>query len=59
MRWPPQHAWSTSTNNVDEEPQEGVYEQESLDGSRLASGVYFLRLEFNGKHLIRRMVLTK
>jgi len=30
-----------------------------FDGSKLASGVYFARIEYNGKALVQRMLMTK
>jgi hypothetical protein len=37
----------------------GEYIQKKFDASRLSSGVYFSRLQSNGKSLIQRMLLTK
>jgi hypothetical protein len=30
-----------------------------FDGSKLSSGVYFARLDYNGKVLVQRMIMTK
>ncbi|HTX18882.1 MAG TPA: LamG-like jellyroll fold domain-containing protein [Bacteroidota bacterium] len=37
----------------------GEYHQVTFDGSRLASGIYFSRLEFNGKMMVKKMLLLK
>ncbi len=37
----------------------GEYHQATLDASRFASGIYFSRLEFNGKMLVKKMLLLK
>ena len=37
----------------------GEYHQATFDASRLASGIYFSRLEFNGKMLTKKMLLLK
>jgi predicted outer membrane repeat protein len=47
------------TTLVDEERKAGVYQQALFDASRLATGVYFSRIEFNGKQLIKKMMLLK
>ena len=39
--------------------QAGRYVSATFDASRLASGVYFSRLEFKGKSMLQRMLLTK
>jgi hypothetical protein len=37
----------------------GHYIPATFNASRLASGIYFARLQFNGKSLVQRMLLTK
>ena len=37
----------------------GEYHQETFDASRLASGIYFSRLEFDGKMQMKKMLLLK
>jgi hypothetical protein len=37
----------------------GHYIPAIFDGSRYASGVYFSRLQYNGKSLVQRMIMTK
>jgi hypothetical protein len=37
----------------------GEYHQVGFDGLRLASGVYFTRIEFGGKQLLKKMLLLK
>jgi hypothetical protein len=37
----------------------GEYHEVRFDASRFSSGIYFARLEFNGKHLVRKMLLLK
>ncbi len=44
---------------VDEERKAGVYHQVVFDASRLASGVYFSRLESGSLQSIKRIVLVK
>jgi hypothetical protein len=39
--------------------QAGHYISATFDGSRFASGVYFSRLQYNGKSLVQRMLMTK
>ncbi|MEX2190468.1 MAG: T9SS type A sorting domain-containing protein, partial [Bacteroidota bacterium] len=44
---------------VDEERIAGVHQQVVFDASRLASGMYFARLQMNGMQLLKKMVLVK
>jgi len=44
---------------LDEERPAGYYHQATIDASRFGSGSYFLRLEFGGQQLTRRIVLVK
>ncbi|HTP79534.1 MAG TPA: S8/S53 family peptidase, partial [Bacteroidota bacterium] len=44
---------------VDGALQAGVYQQATFDASRMASGIYFARLEFGGRHLMKKMILIK
>jgi hypothetical protein len=44
---------------VDGEQKAGYVQQVTYHASKLASGTYFSRLEFNGKQLIRKMTLLK
>jgi hypothetical protein len=37
----------------------GHFIQATFNGSRLASGVYFARLQYNGKSLVQRILMTK
>jgi hypothetical protein len=39
--------------------QAGVRHDVTFDASGLASGVYFARLEFNGRQLMRKITLMK
>jgi Secretion system C-terminal sorting domain len=39
--------------------QAGEYHQATFDGSRLASGVYFARLQFGGKSLVKKLLMVK
>jgi hypothetical protein len=39
--------------------QAGHYIPATFDGSRFASGIYFARLQYNGKSLVQRMLMTK
>jgi hypothetical protein len=41
------------------ESKAGYYNRVVLDASRLASGLYFSRLEFGGKQILKKMVLMK
>jgi len=47
------------TTLVDREVTAGEFQQVTFDASKLASGVYFSRLEFGGKELLKKMVLLK
>ena len=44
---------------LDEEKNAGYYHQATIDASPFGSGSYFLRLEFGGQQLTRRIVLVK
>jgi hypothetical protein len=44
---------------VDQDMKAGVYQQVVFDASTFASGVYFSRIEFGGKQLIKKMTLLK
>jgi len=44
---------------LDEERPAGYFHQVTIDASSLGSGSYFLRLEFGGQQLTRRIVLVK
>jgi len=44
---------------LDENMKAGVYQQAVFDASRFASGVYFARLQFAGKQLLKKLVLVK
>ena len=44
---------------LDEEKTAGYYHQMTIDASRFGSGSYFLRLEFGGQQLSRRIMLVK
>ena len=44
---------------LNEDRKAGIYHQVVLDGSRLASGVYFSRVEFKDKQLVKKMVMVK
>jgi hypothetical protein len=37
----------------------GHYIPATFNASRLASGIYFARLQYSGKSLVQRMLLTK
>jgi uncharacterized membrane protein len=37
----------------------GHYVKATFNGSRFASGIYFARLQYNGKSLVQRMLMTK
>ena len=44
---------------IDENRTAGVYQQAIFDGTRFASGIYFARLEFAGKQLLKKMTMIK
>jgi hypothetical protein len=44
---------------LDEERKAGYYQSAAVDASRFGSGMYFYRLEANGKLLTRKMLLVK
>jgi len=44
---------------VDGQLKAGVVQQSTFDGSRFASGIYFARLEFNGKMQVKKMMMVK
>jgi hypothetical protein len=44
---------------VDQEMAGGVYQRVTFDASRLASGIYFARLQAGGMQLLKKMVLVK
>jgi hypothetical protein len=44
---------------VDEERKAGIYQQVVFDATKLATGVYISQLEFNGRQLIKKMLLVK
>ena len=44
---------------VDGEVKAGVYQQATFDASRFSSGIYFARLQFGQKQLLKKMVLAK
>jgi len=37
----------------------GVYQQATFDASKMPSGIYFARLQFGQKQLLKKMVLAK
>jgi hypothetical protein len=43
----------------DDDARSGHYEHVVFDASKLASGVYFSRLEFGGKRLLKKMILLR
>ncbi len=43
----------------DRQGKSGIYQQAVFDGSRFASGVYFARLQFGGKQLLKKILLMK
>ena len=44
---------------LNENRKAGEYQQVVFDASRYASGIYFARMEFSGKQLLRKMILLK
>jgi hypothetical protein len=44
---------------IDGEMKSGTYQRAIFDGSRLSSGVYLSRLQFNGKELTSKLTLLK
>ena len=44
---------------VDRDVSAGVYQQVVFDATKLGSGVYYARLEFGGKQLLKKMTLLK
>ncbi|MEX1140058.1 MAG: T9SS type A sorting domain-containing protein [Bacteroidota bacterium] len=44
---------------VEGERKSGVYQEVVFDASRLASGMYFSRIQFGDRQLIRKMMLVK
>jgi hypothetical protein len=44
---------------VDEQMNAGEYQKTVFDASRFPSGVYFARLQFDGKQLLKKMLLVK
>ncbi|HTP80807.1 MAG TPA: T9SS type A sorting domain-containing protein, partial [Bacteroidota bacterium] len=44
---------------VDGEVKAGVLQQATFDASKMSSGIYFARLQFGGKQLMKKMVLMK
>jgi hypothetical protein len=47
---------ATLFNNV---AKAGEFHQATFDGSRLASGIYFARLESGGKQMMKKMIMVK
>ena len=47
---------ATLFNNV---AKAGEYHQATFDGSKLASGIYFARLQFGGKTLVKKLLMVK
>jgi hypothetical protein len=44
---------------ANEERKAGVYQRALFDGFQLASGLYFVRLQFADKHLSKKIMLVK
>lgn len=44
---------------MDEDRKAGVYQQSVFDASRMTSGIYLARLQFNGKQLMKKLLLLK
>ena len=44
---------------VDDEVKAGVYRQATFDASKMPSGIYFARLQFGQKQLLKKMVFAK
>ena len=44
---------------VDGQMKAGVYQKAVFNASRFASGIYFARLQFGGKQLLKKMLLVK
>ncbi|HTP81142.1 MAG TPA: T9SS type A sorting domain-containing protein, partial [Bacteroidota bacterium] len=44
---------------VDGEVKAGVLQQATFDASKMSSGIYFARLQFGGKQLMKKMLLLK
>jgi hypothetical protein len=47
------------TTLVDQDMKAGVHQRVSFDASKMASGIYFARLEYGGRQLLRKMILMK
>lgn len=43
----------------DDDAKAGVYQKVAIDGTRMASGVYFVRIEYKNKALLKKMMLIK
>ena len=41
------------------EAKAGYYQKATFDASKMASGVYFARLQYGGKQLLQKMLLVK
>ena len=37
----------------------GQYHQATFDGTKLSSGIYFARLQYDGKQLLKKMLMVK
>ncbi|HEY6951225.1 MAG TPA: T9SS type A sorting domain-containing protein, partial [Bacteroidota bacterium] len=44
---------------LDKDLNAGVYQRATFDGSRYASGVYFVRLQSGGSQLLKKILLVK